>query len=66
MMDYGDRLFASENHSPCIGVCELGDDKICVGCGRSIAQIAAWSQMTDRERQAILDRLRADRPGIER
>lgn len=25
--------------SPCIGVCKLDKDKICIGCGRSIEEI---------------------------
>jgi uncharacterized protein len=28
--------------SPCINVCTLDDDEICVGCGRHIGEIAAW------------------------
>jgi predicted Fe-S protein YdhL (DUF1289 family) len=28
--------------SPCIKVCVLGGDQVCLGCGRHIDEIAAW------------------------
>jgi predicted Fe-S protein YdhL (DUF1289 family) len=28
--------------SPCTGTCELDALGICLGCGRSLAEIAAW------------------------
>jgi predicted Fe-S protein YdhL (DUF1289 family) len=28
--------------SPCINVCTLDRDHVCVGCGRHIDEIAAW------------------------
>lgn len=46
--------------SPCIGVCQLdGRTQTCVGCGRTIAEIAAWPALDDAERRAILARLQA-------
>ena len=49
--------------SPCIGVCQLdGRTQTCVGCGRTIAEIAAWTSLEDDERRAIIARLRASRP----
>lgn len=48
--------------SPCISVCRLDPvTKVCVGCGRTIAEIAAWPNLPDAERQAILHRLEASR-----
>jgi predicted Fe-S protein YdhL (DUF1289 family) len=29
--------------SPCIDVCSLNRDDVCVGCGRHIDEITAWS-----------------------
>jgi predicted Fe-S protein YdhL (DUF1289 family) len=29
--------------SPCIGLCRLGEGQICLGCGRTLAEIAEWS-----------------------
>jgi uncharacterized protein len=45
--------------SPCIAVCRL-DPKtgLCIGCGRSIDEIAQWPDLDEEARQRILDRLR--------
>jgi predicted Fe-S protein YdhL (DUF1289 family) len=49
--------------SPCVSVCRLDPaTRICVGCGRTIAEIAAWPNMTDAERKAIMARLAATAP----
>lgn len=40
--------------SPCIGICRLDVDGVCVGCGRTMAQIAAWPGMTEAERLQIM------------
>jgi predicted Fe-S protein YdhL (DUF1289 family) len=39
--------------SPCIRICTLDDRQICVGCGRSLDEIARWSRMTPDERHAV-------------
>ena len=41
--------------SPCIGVCSLDDAGLCLGCRRTTAEIARWSQMSDDERLRIMD-----------
>jgi predicted Fe-S protein YdhL (DUF1289 family) len=44
--------------SPCNSVCTV--DKVtalCVGCGRTLAEIAAWSQFTVDERAHIMAQL---------
>ncbi len=48
--------------SPCISVCRLDPQtQICTGCGRTIAEIAAWPNMSDAERKAVMARLEAAR-----
>jgi predicted Fe-S protein YdhL (DUF1289 family) len=48
--------------SPCISVCRLDPvTKVCVGCGRTIAEIASWPNLGEAERQAIIRRLEASR-----
>ena len=42
--------------SPCIRVCTLDDDRICVGCGRSVEEITAWTLMSAEEQRAVLER----------
>ena len=41
--------------TPCIGVCALDARGLCSGCGRTMAEIARWSQMGDDERLHLMD-----------
>lgn len=41
--------------SPCTGVCMLDDEGYCLGCHRSSAEIARWSQMDDDERLRLME-----------
>ncbi len=40
--------------SPCVGVCVIGDDDLCEGCARTLAEIAGWSAASFADRRAIL------------
>jgi predicted Fe-S protein YdhL (DUF1289 family) len=39
--------------SPCTGVCRLDANNVCSGCGRVLAEIAAWSSASEAERREI-------------
>ena len=41
--------------SPCIYICDLDDDNICVGCYRSIDEIVAWGSLDNSERAVIIE-----------
>lgn len=44
--------------SPCINICLLHPDSgLCVGCKRTIEEIAGWTGFSDEERRRILDEL---------
>ena len=45
--------------SPCVSVCVLdpAGTGICVGCGRSLDEIAAWVELDNAQRRAVLARL---------
>ncbi|HET7672183.1 MAG TPA: DUF1289 domain-containing protein [Burkholderiales bacterium] len=44
--------------SPCIKVCQMDPRHgLCLGCGRTLDEIARWATMKDAEREAILLRL---------
>jgi uncharacterized protein len=46
--------------TPCVNICLLDSETgLCVGCGRSIAEIASWAAMSDSERRAIMAALPA-------
>ena len=42
--------------SPCISVCRY-DNEVCAGCGRTVDEVVGWYDMTDDEKQAVLNRL---------
>ncbi len=42
--------------SPCVCVCALDDDDICIGCQRSGEEITRWGRMDNAERRAVLVR----------
>lgn len=44
-----------EIESPCVKICVIEPKtRLCIGCHRSIDEIAAWSRMTSAERGAVL------------
>jgi predicted Fe-S protein YdhL (DUF1289 family) len=45
--------------SPCNKICTLNADNICVGCGRSRAEIGAWSQLADADKKTVVARAKA-------
>jgi uncharacterized protein len=52
-----------ERESPCVKVCVMHPEaKLCIGCYRSNAEIAAWSRMGREERLAIMAELPARVP----
>jgi len=45
-------------NSPCTKVCVMDEDgRYCLGCKRTLGEIAGWGGMSDTDRQAILDEL---------
>ena len=41
--------------SPCVSRCALNPEKICVGCGRTIAEIANWSGYAKDKKLEVID-----------
>jgi uncharacterized protein len=54
--------------SPCTKVCVMDeDDRYCLGCKRTLGEIARWGEMSDAERAEIMARLperRSDIPEV--
>ncbi len=44
--------------SPCVRNCCLDEGNVCMGCGRSLDEIIAWSTASDAEKSATLERSR--------
>ena len=42
--------------SPCVKICELDPDGACVGCGRTRAEIAGWTSMSDAQKVQVVER----------
>jgi uncharacterized protein len=41
--------------SPCVKVCQMDPRRgLCMGCGRTLDEIARWAQMNDEERERII------------
>ena len=52
--------------SPCVEICQLDTGRgVCIGCGRTLDEIARWSDMSDGEREAVLAALPARRSASE-
>jgi uncharacterized protein len=46
--------------SPCIGTCRMDTEtNLCVGCGRTLSEIADWGSMTDAQRAIVRHKLPA-------
>jgi len=40
--------------SPCVHVCALDEEDICIGCQRNVDEITRWSRMKNDERRQVL------------
>jgi predicted Fe-S protein YdhL (DUF1289 family) len=47
--------------SPCISVCALDENDVCMGCYRSAEEITDWFMASDEEKYRILERVRERR-----
>ena len=47
-------LFSDAPISPCTGVCRLDGRGYCMGCQRSMGEIARWGTMPDTERLYLM------------
>lgn len=50
--------------SPCINVCKLNENQICVGCYRSLDEIDEWSNLNDKEKIKIIEKTKERRNEI--
>lgn len=45
-------------NSPCVDVCQLDYYKqVCIGCYRTLLEIEQWRNMTDDQRNIVLDNI---------
>ena len=43
--------------SPCVGICTLDETDICLGCYRTLDEIASWEDLDVARHEAILSEL---------
>ncbi|KFE33795.1 DUF1289 domain-containing protein [Thioclava atlantica] len=44
-----------EIESPCIKICQIHpEERICVGCLRTLEEIGTWSRLSPEERRAVM------------
>ena len=51
--------------SPCVDICRLDAQGLCVGCRRTIDEIMEWPRATEARRRAILCELESRTPDVE-
>jgi uncharacterized protein len=52
--------------SPCIDICRLDAQGLCVGCRRTIDEIVEWPRASEARRREILDELEVRRAAAAR
>ena len=40
--------------SPCVKICEIDEDGLCVGCSRTLDEIAGWGSWSAERRGAVM------------
>ena len=46
--------------TPCVKICVVDPlSGLCIGCGRTVAEISLWPEMTDEQRRAVISGLTA-------
>ncbi len=54
-----------EPDSPCVKLCSVHPEEgICIGCYRTLSEIAAWGTMTPEDRRRIMAELAARAPRL--
>jgi len=57
-------MTVSKLKTPCIAVCTIdGETGLCLGCARTLKEVASWSKLSDQERDVVMNAL-ADRTQI--
>ena len=42
--------------NPCVNLCSLNADNICIDCYRTIDEVGAWGRLNDEERLRVLEK----------
>jgi predicted Fe-S protein YdhL (DUF1289 family) len=51
--------------TPCVNICVIdGESGLCLGCQRTLSEVASWGRLTDQQRAEIMAGLAARRGRI--
>ncbi len=48
--------------SPCVSICTLDDNRICLGCRRTLEEIRGWARLPAKEQWRIVEDLKRRGP----
>lgn len=48
---------SAKSLSPCIGLCKLDSEEVCMGCQRTMAEIRSWGLLTRGQQRRVLIRI---------
>lgn len=40
--------------SPCMSICALNDDDVCIGCGRTGMEVSYWGRLDNEQKRQVL------------
>jgi predicted Fe-S protein YdhL (DUF1289 family) len=43
--------------SPCVNICALDENDLCIGCHRSSDEIMSWPRLDNEERRRVLEKV---------
>ncbi len=43
--------------SPCVAICALDDNDVCIGCYRSGEEITAWGELDNQQKRDVLKKV---------
>ncbi len=45
--------------SPCVRICTLNTENVCIGCGRNVEELKNWATFSDETKRTIKAQLKA-------
>ena len=48
--------------SPCVSICRLDKNDVCMGCYRTVEEVREWYNLSNEEKQKILDAIEKRKP----
>jgi len=49
--------------SPCVNICSLDENDLCIGCDRHGNEISQWGDYTEQQKKQVWEKIRQRRSG---